>query len=37
MKKHLSVLEDAELAATEKVGRTRRCSLGPRRLDEVAE
>ena len=35
MKKHVRVLEDAELVRTEKVGRTRRCSLGPRRLDEV--
>jgi DNA-binding transcriptional ArsR family regulator len=29
------LLEDAELVATEKVGRTRRCSLGPRRLEDV--
>jgi DNA-binding transcriptional ArsR family regulator len=29
------VLEDAELVTTEKVGRQRRCSLGPGRLDEV--
>jgi DNA-binding transcriptional ArsR family regulator len=35
LKKHLQVLEDIELVATEKVGRTRRCSLGPRRLDDV--
>ena len=35
MKKHVRVLEDAELVATEKVGRTRRCSLGPHRLDDV--
>lgn len=35
MKKHVRVLEDAELVATSKVGRTRRCSLGPRRLDDV--
>ncbi len=35
MKKHVRVLEDAELVATEKVGRTRRCSLGPRRLEDV--
>jgi DNA-binding transcriptional ArsR family regulator len=34
MKKHVKVLEDAELVTTEKVGRARRCSLGPRRLDE---
>ena len=34
MKKHVRVLEDAGLVATEKVGRVRRCRLGPRRLDE---
>ncbi|MEA2218106.1 MAG: hypothetical protein QOJ35_732 [Solirubrobacteraceae bacterium] len=37
MKKHVRVLEDAELVTTEKVGRSRRCSLGPRRLDDVQE
>ena len=35
MKKHVRVLEDAELVTTEKVGRERRCSLGPRRLEDV--
>src|SRR5262245_4212864 len=35
IKKHVKVLEDAELVATEKVGRTRHCSLGPRRLDDA--
>jgi DNA-binding transcriptional ArsR family regulator len=35
MKKHLGVLEEAGLVATEKVGRTRRCSLGPKRLEDV--
>ena len=35
LKKHVRVLEQAELVTTEKVGRARRCSLGPRRLDEV--
>jgi DNA-binding transcriptional ArsR family regulator len=35
MKKHVRVLEEAELVSTEKVGRTRRCSLGPRRLEDV--
>ncbi|HSD79058.1 MAG TPA: metalloregulator ArsR/SmtB family transcription factor [Solirubrobacteraceae bacterium] len=35
-KKHVRVLEDAELVTTEKVGRARRCSLGPRRLEDVA-
>jgi DNA-binding transcriptional ArsR family regulator len=37
MKKHVRVLEDAELVATEKVGRVRRCTVGPRRLDDVQE
>jgi DNA-binding transcriptional ArsR family regulator len=34
-KKHVSVLERAGLVSTEKVGRSRLCSLGPRRLDDV--
>jgi len=34
MKKHVGVLERAGLVATEKVGRVRRCRLGPRRLAE---
>jgi DNA-binding transcriptional ArsR family regulator len=37
MKKHVRVLEAAELVTTEKVGRTRRCSLGPGRLDDAQE
>src|SRR5215207_6718780 len=37
MKKHVRVLEDAELVTTEKVGRVRRCSLGPRRLEDVQD
>jgi DNA-binding transcriptional ArsR family regulator len=37
MTKHVRVLEDAELVATEKVGRARRCSLGPQRLENVQE
>ena len=36
MKKHVSVLEQAGLVATEKVGRVRTCKLGPRRLEEEA-
>src|SRR3954466_16194570 len=32
MKKHVGVLEQAGLVATEKVGRVRTCRLGPRRL-----
>ena len=35
MKKHIRVLEEAELVTTEKVGRARRCSLGPRQLEDV--
>ena len=35
IKKHVQVLEDAELVSTEKVGRARRCSLGPRRLEDA--
>jgi DNA-binding transcriptional ArsR family regulator len=34
MKKHVRVLEDAGLVATEKIGRVRYCRLGPRRLDD---
>jgi DNA-binding transcriptional ArsR family regulator len=34
MKKHVSVLEEAGLVATEKVGRVRTCRLGPRRLED---
>ena len=37
MKKHVQVLEEAGLVTTEKVGRVRRCRLGPRRLDEETE
>ena len=32
IKKHVRVLEEAELVATEKVGRVRTCRLGTRRL-----
>jgi DNA-binding transcriptional ArsR family regulator len=34
MKKHVSVLEEAGLVATKKVGRVRTCKLGPRQLEE---
>jgi DNA-binding transcriptional ArsR family regulator len=34
MKKHIGVLEQAGLVATEKVGRVRTCRLGERGLDE---
>lgn len=35
LKKHVRVLEDVELVSTEKVGRVRRCTLGPRRLEDA--
>jgi DNA-binding transcriptional ArsR family regulator len=34
MKKHVSVLEQAGLVKTEKVGRVRTCKLGARRLEQ---
>ncbi len=37
MKKHVGVLEQAGLVATEKVGRVRTCRLGLRGLDQEAE
>jgi DNA-binding transcriptional ArsR family regulator len=37
MKKHVRVLEDAGLVTTEKVGRARLCSVGPRRLEDVQD
>src|SRR5580704_15195132 len=36
MKKHVGVLEQAGLVATEKVGRVRTCRLGPCRFEEEA-
>jgi DNA-binding transcriptional ArsR family regulator len=36
MKKHVAVLEQAGLIATEKVGRVRTCKLGRRTLEEEA-
>ena len=35
MKKHVRVLEEAQLVRTEKVGRARHCSLAPRPLAGV--
>jgi DNA-binding transcriptional ArsR family regulator len=35
LKKHVRVLEEVELVTTEKVGRARRCSLGPRDLENA--
>jgi DNA-binding transcriptional ArsR family regulator len=37
MKKHVRVLEEADLVRTEKVGRVRQCSLGPGRLDDLEQ
>ncbi len=34
VKKHVQLLEEAGLVTTEKVGRVRRCTLGPRRLED---
>ena len=34
MKKHVGVLEQAGLVSTEKIGRVRTCTLGPRRLQK---
>jgi DNA-binding transcriptional ArsR family regulator len=36
MKKHVGILESAGLVTTEKVGRVRTCTLGPRQLEEEA-
>jgi DNA-binding transcriptional ArsR family regulator len=36
MMKHVAVLEQAGLVVTEKVGRTRTCRIGARRLEEAA-
>jgi len=37
LKKHVRVLEDADLVSTEKRGRTRHCRLGPQRLEDAGE
>jgi DNA-binding transcriptional ArsR family regulator len=36
VKKHVRVLEDANLVITEKVGRARECRLGPAQLQDAA-
>ena len=36
MKKHIGVLEQTGLVTTEKAGRVRTCTLGPRRLEKEA-
>jgi len=37
IKKHVAVLEDAQLVTSRKTGRVRTCRLGPRRLEQEAE
>jgi DNA-binding transcriptional ArsR family regulator len=37
LKKHVRVLEEAELVSTRKVGRARECRLGPGRLEDATE
>ena len=37
IKKHVTILEDAGLVRTEKVGRVRVCRIGPRRLNEASD
>jgi DNA-binding transcriptional ArsR family regulator len=37
LKKHVTVLEDAELVITNKVGRARECRLGPAQLEEATQ
>jgi DNA-binding transcriptional ArsR family regulator len=37
LKKHVRVLEEARLVTTEKVGRTRRCRLGPDHVDHMED
>jgi DNA-binding transcriptional ArsR family regulator len=36
VKKHVGILEDADLVITEKVGRARECQLGPAQLEDAA-
>ena len=36
MKKHIRLLEDAELVTTEKVGRVRRCTLAPYAFEGIS-
>jgi DNA-binding transcriptional ArsR family regulator len=37
VKKHVQILEQARLVTTEKVGRTRRCRLGPEHLEDAVQ
>jgi DNA-binding transcriptional ArsR family regulator len=36
MKKHITLLEEANLVTTEKIGRTRRCTLMPHALQGIS-
>ena len=36
MKKHIRLLEDAELVTTEKVGRVRKCTLAPHAFEGIS-
>jgi len=35
VKKHVGILEEVDLVATEKVGRARECRLGPAQLEDA--
>jgi DNA-binding transcriptional ArsR family regulator len=35
LKKHIRILEEADLVTTKKIGRTRECRLGPGQLEDV--
>jgi DNA-binding transcriptional ArsR family regulator len=37
LKKHVRILEEADLVTTEKIGRTRECRLGPEQLEDAAQ
>ena len=37
LKKHIRILEEADLVTTEKIGRTRQCRLGPGQLEEATQ
>lgn len=37
LKKHVQILEDAQLVTTAKIGRTRQCRLGPEQLEDAAQ
>ena len=37
LKKHIRILEEAELVTTEKIGRIRECRLGPGQLEDAAQ